>query len=165
MKRSKYLETLSWEHHNGLVLSYRLKKGMELNVPIEELKNYLLYLWTNSVSHHFKHEEQHLAVMNEKIKDRELLDRMLKEHREFYRLIESLSGETDDNNKKKLIEEFTANLEAHIRFEERELFPFIEQHFPESKLASIGRILHKYHKPVDMSWENEFWKEVKTRKN
>ena len=68
MKRDKNLETLSWEHHDGLVLAFRLEKGIKNNVDINIISDYLQHNWDQGLSHHFWQEERSLkAPLRKKI--------------------------------------------------------------------------------------------------
>jgi hemerythrin-like domain-containing protein len=157
MKRSKYLETLSWEHHNGLVAASRLQKGLEKNVSPDIMKDFILHAWENELSPHFWQEEEILVEPLREIKETtEVLKHMLEDHRIFRRLIDDINNE--QNSDKKKIEAFAAKLNEHIRFEERQLFPAIENHLSQNSLEKIGRFLHQHHKPGSKEWEPEFWK-------
>ena len=60
-----------------------------------------------------------------------------------------------------LLEEFAELLTVHIRFEERELFPFIEQNAPVEMFNKAGEMIAKLHEHQScMVWTDEFWKPV-----
>ena len=157
MKRDKNLETLSWEHHDGLVLAYRLEKGMRNNVDASLISDYLLHIWDHGLRHHFWQEEQSLqAPLKEFIKGWELLQQMLAEHDQFKHLITKIRSNSKDM--KSIIEKFYINLNQHIRFEERKLFPIVEEHASIKALKKIGIFLHEHHKPGNKEWQPEFWR-------
>ncbi len=158
MKRSYALETLSWEHHNGLVLSFRLERGIQLGAEIEEVKNYLLHVWQTALSIHFKEEEAYLTVKAEDDLWQEGFQKMYVEHHDFYQLIRDLESCEDHEKSRQLIHEFSEKLKSHIRFEEREFFPIIEKALTKQQILELGRKLHQLHKPVDLGWPVEFWK-------
>lgn len=58
---------------------------------------------------------------------------------------------------KSLLLELAEKLEAHIRFEERELFPYIENTLPEQQLDEIGRLIGQVHHPYVETYPNVFW--------
>ena len=57
-----------------------------------------------------------------------------------------------------LLTQFADQLDGHIRFEERELFPYIEQQTEQTVLQEAGKqidALHKQHTAI--TWQDEFW--------
>jgi iron-sulfur cluster repair protein YtfE (RIC family) len=157
MKRDKNLETLSWEHHDGLVLAFRLEKGIKNNVDLSIISNYLLHNWDHGLRHHFWQEEQSLQIPLRKIiKGRDFLKQMLEEHDQLKHLIEMIRSNGKDM--KSTIEKFYNNLNHHIRFEERKLFPLVEELASTKALAKIGVFLHEQHKPGKKEWQPEFWR-------
>ena len=88
MKRNKNLETLSWEHHEGLVLAFRLERGLKTNVDIKLVTDYLLFVWDQILKHHFWQEEQTLQQPLQRSQDGQLLlKQMMNEHRQFNDLV------------------------------------------------------------------------------
>ncbi|RMD88653.1 MAG: hemerythrin domain-containing protein [Calditrichaeota bacterium] len=158
MKRSYALEALSWEHHNGLVLAFRLERGLQMGSEIEEVKKYLLHVWQTALRSHFQVEEDYLAtqIKNEPVYND--FSRMRAEHQDFYRLISAIDSCADKEELRSLIKEFSTKLKEHIRFEEREFFTRFENTLTEQEMNSLGQKLHALHKPVDLSWPVEFWK-------
>ncbi|MBA4140883.1 MAG: hypothetical protein H0X70_10365 [Segetibacter sp.] len=56
------------------------------------------------------------------------------------------------------LQEFARLLEAHIRFEERTLFPHVEKEIPPEDLDRIGIALENDHlKKTPFTWQDEFW--------
>lgn len=157
MKRSKELESLSWEHHDGLVDSFRIKQGVKKEVPCETLSNYIRTIWEQNLQHHFEQEEQVLIPLLSKAGDSgELLPKFWQDHQELARMAESL--QTDPATCYQRVAAFAERLEQHIRFEERELFPWIETELDAETLASAGSELHKRHLPACHTWQDAFWK-------
>lgn len=158
MKRSYALETLSWEHHNGLVLSFRLERGLQMRAEIDELKNYLLHVWQSALRFHFQIEENYLLL--EACKDllQDDYNKMCEEHKEFYKLIRSLKNCKDQAEVESLVNQFYEKLKNHIRFEESEFFSKIEKALSKIDARKLGQKLHELHEPVDLSWPVEFWK-------
>ncbi len=56
------------------------------------------------------------------------------------------------------LQEFASLLEAHIRFEERTLFPYLEKEIPPEELERIGVAIENDHlKKTPFTWQDEFW--------
>jgi hemerythrin-like domain-containing protein len=157
MKRGDELTPLSWDHHHGLVLAFRLKRGLNKNAEAAIMADYVKQAWENSLEPHFSKEEKFLIEPLEKYsKSADLLIRQLKRDHLFFRnLINKIK--TKNSNLKSYLQEFAEALEKHIRFEEREFFPAVEKQVPPKQLQVIGRSIHDLHQTADMCWTPEFW--------
>ncbi len=158
MKRHESLETLSFEHHDALVVALRIKKGLSKNIDLQPVAEYALHIYKEHLRHHFEQEEKTLREpLLENPESTTAIERMMDEHERFAEIIEFL--EMGKGERKELLKEFAELLEAHIRFEERTLFPLAEKIIPEEQLESISAYLHKEHRPINKDWAVEFWKD------
>ena len=155
LKRSKELAPLSREHHDGLLFAWKIKQGLANGTFIETLSNYTRWFWTNHFKPHFKDEETVLVKFLPA--DNPLVRQMFKEHAEIRDLIISLDKEPDPSSLQSLAE-FISN---HIRFEERELFPYAEKTLTQEQLGEIYKELpqdlHCDTDPIAIGWKDEFW--------
>lgn len=159
MKRIKELETLSWEHHDGLVVAFRLQKGLQNKADLQIMKNYLLETWENALTHHFWQEEETLVTtLQNNSAGRDLLKQMKEQHTFFHNLIEKLRKQQGDVGE--MLASFADRLNSHIRFEERQLFPFIEQNASQQELRLIGFFLHSHHRKDNKKCTPQFWKTI-----
>ncbi len=157
MKRGDTLKPLSWDHHHGLVLAFRLKRGLNKNTDGAIMADYVKQAWENSLEPHFNKEESFLIEPLEKYsKSADLLIRQLKRDHLFFRILIN-KIKLKDINLKAQLQEFAGALEKHIRFEEREFFPAVEKQIPLKQLQVIGKSIHDLHQTVDMCWTPEFW--------
>jgi len=158
MKRHQSLETLSFEHHDALVVALRLKKGLAKNASLQTMADYALSLYRHHLIHHFDQEEQTLVEPLKPHKEARLLvQRMLNEHKRFAGLAGKLKA--DEKEKKAALKEFAELLNDHVRFEERELFTAAENLLSAEQLASISVYLHRAHVAIDKNWPVAFWQE------
>lgn len=150
LKRSKELAPLSREHHEGLLFLWKIKQGLANNTPLETLCNYIRFYWANHFKPHFKNEEtalvKHLPANNPLVKQ------MFKEHELIKNLVFSLDKEPDAGSVKLLAE----YLNNHIRFEERQLFPYAEATLTSEQLDEIFHHLPQ-EQYCDTQWTDEFW--------
>ena len=155
IKRSKELAPLSREHHNGLLFAWKIKQGLANGTPLETLCNYTRWFWSNHMEPHFKDEEKVLVKFLPA--DNMLVRQMMKEHAQIRDLVISLDKETDPNSLK-LLSEF---INSHIRFEERELFPYVEKTLTPEQLTEVyndlPNDLHCNTDPIAIGWKDEFW--------
>ncbi|RLD16801.1 hypothetical protein DRI50_00970 [candidate division KSB1 bacterium] len=158
MKRHNSLETLSFEHHDALVIALRIKKGVDRQGDLNTIAEYALSVYNNHLKHHFEQEEHTLLeplLQNEQSAPH--ARRMVDEHERFAEIAEFIEKGKGDLHA--LLKEFAELLESHVRFEERTLFPLAEKLIPEDQLAEISDYLHKEHKPINKDWPIEFWKD------
>lgn len=146
-KRHKALQPLSREHHHGLLLSWKLRSGFRKNIEVERMKTYVDWFYNAHLIPHFEMEETHIfpVLGNE----HELVKRALSEHRRLHRLFKTTHNE-------KSLHYIEEELEGHIRFEERILFPEIQKVATETKMAEIEKIHHQA--DFKDKLDDEFWK-------
>lgn len=132
LKRHKALQPLSREHHQGLLLSWKIRTGFNKNIEPKRIKAYANWFFKNYLIPHFEIEETLIFPILEP--EHELIKRALAEHRRLKRLF--TETENDTKNLIKIEEE----LEQHIRFEERILFPEIQKVATEAQLLHIENV-------------------------
>jgi hypothetical protein len=120
MKRSLTLTPLSREHHQALVFCKRLREVF--NAPSDEqLQQWLTLkpLLIAALFHHFEEEERYFLDELGVSSQHSLIQQMLQDHQSIRDFIN-----TDELDK---LGVFADLLMAHVRFEERELFPWLEE--------------------------------------
>jgi len=142
MKRDKRLHPLSWGHHHGLVFASRLaaavqREGKSLKTLVEET----LAFWEDDLKRHFAAEETILLPALSGEECAASLARMLDEHALLRDLIERIGRSSDETERQTTLAAFAERLTRHIRFEERELFPQVEQALPEAIFDRVGEAL------------------------
>ena len=155
MKRDENLKTLSWEHHFGLVVAFRLQQGLKNGAATTVMKKYILHIWEHALRHHFRQEED---VINPALKKshegKKVIQQMMDEHQTFRDLIMQIKTGKVKTDQIKI---FADILNRHIRFEERQLFPFLETHTSREELAEIGDFLRRNYSPACHDWQPVFW--------
>ncbi len=149
MKRNKNIVPLSQDHHFGLLCSWKIRQGLKKEVDIDRIQKYVDYFWNNSLKQHFKEEEILFASLND-----DFTLRVIKEHSDLEKLHQHIITENSSN---RLIE-FSDLLEKHIRFEERQWFPYLESTHNDSELEEIGAKLNEIHSNEKDNYPDEFWK-------
>lgn len=148
MKRHEALQPLSREHHHGLLLCWKIRTGLSKNVSPERIKKYVEWFYGEHIEGHFEVEEQHifpLLGMNH-----QMVKKAMAEHRRLKRLF------TGEEEVEKSLSRIEDELERHIRYEERELFPKIQETASEEQLEMVNRV-HQESPFVDNT-DDEFWK-------
>lgn len=147
LKRHKSIVPLSKDHHQALLLCWKIRAGFKKNIELERIKSYCDWFWENHIQPHFEIEEKYVfPVLGI---EHDLIKKALAEHHRLKSLFES---EIETNKTLSLIEE---ELENHVRFEERVLFGEIQKVASDEELKNI----EKYHQDNFFDdWEDEFWK-------
>jgi hemerythrin-like domain-containing protein len=136
MKRSKALRALSHQHHQGLFAALQLKRaGRETAV---EARQVFLEFYARDGARHFRAEEELLlpAFARHTSVDDPAIVRVLTEHVDLRGRGQDLERSADPDPA--TLRELGERLESHIRFEERVLFPMIEEALPVDELERLG---------------------------
>lgn len=142
-RRHESLIPLSREHHYALMLCLRIHRGLESrqNDPawLRSKAENAVRFFAGDLTPHFQAEEEVLfPAMRHCAGTVELLRDLLAEHRDLERLAEGLRQCEADLLVERL-RAFADLLEAHIRREERELFPIFEQQVTPEAARLIGQ--------------------------
>lgn len=148
IKRSLELTQLSKEHHEALLLVWKIRQGIRKGVAPERIARYCHWFWEAHLVGHFKREEELLPVVLSK--DHLLLQKMLDDHDVIQRRVKGLP----DNNIESL-ELLAQSINDHVRFEERQLFNEVEKLATPEQLAIIAEGLNEEESLA--VWEDEFW--------
>ena len=125
MPRTGALLSLSREHHSSLVLARAIRQAAEsgdsatLPVMMKRIEEH----WRTVLCEHFAREEQLLRLAADTV-DAEYVDRILAEHAELRGLA---CGPCELDLPARLCR-FGELLAAHVRYEERVLFPQLQSH-------------------------------------
>jgi len=135
MKRSPGLRDLSDDHHAGLVLARRCKQAARIDSARahEEAWRHAREAFALSLAPHFQIEEELLLPALASIGEAERAERIREEHRAL-RALEREAPATREG-----LERFGALLEAHIRYEEREVFEPTQDRLPADAIETIAR--------------------------
>ena len=154
IKRHPAIAELSRDHHTGLLLVWKIREGIKKSIEPERIKQYVIHCFHTELEPHFKEEEE--LLFNKIPKENKLRTEAETDH--------STIRELTDNMKKgplssyELVQKFADSLEKHIRFEERELFNFIQDSFPEATLLQIASALNEEtNKQNILPWSDTFW--------
>jgi hemerythrin-like domain-containing protein len=136
MNRHEALAILSSDHHKGLSMAKLLRSAKDSPANIIEYI-YLKFkeFFETELAEHFSEEE---SILVPPLKDNELIIRMVDEHAKMREMLSLLKTA---ESKSSSLAELGVYLAKHIRFEERELFPMIENTLTEEKLQEISKMI------------------------
>jgi hemerythrin-like domain-containing protein len=134
VRRVPELRDLSDDHHTGLVLARRCRQAGRLRSSSspETVWEQVLEAFSRHLEPHFRIEEQHLLPGLEAIGEASLARRIREDHAALRAFRESGAPGWAS------IERFGELLEAHIRFEEREVFETTQDRLPARTLEALA---------------------------
>ena len=143
MKRHPALIPISREHHDSLILARLLQKDSPpykgLPLDVKGKADYALDFYKNKLISHFIAEEKILPLVKGlNLKIDVLISEILEEHDHFH---SSFNAINTQSNMADHLDKLGKDLELHIRKEERQLFPLIQENSSEQVLNTIEVIL------------------------
>ena len=137
MKRHPSLAPLSRDHHDALLLASQLRRATAATAPA--MAQLLLAEWETEERMHFRIEEEILlpAYAAHGRPDEPAIMQMLLDHMLIRCEIAAIANAPELDRLHRLGE----RLAAHVRLEEREVFPLIERTIPEAELRIVGERL------------------------
>ena len=152
IKRSKELVSLSRDHHDGLLLCWKINAGISKGISAGRIGSYVVNFFDDSLAIHFEDEEQYVFSLlepgNSNRKEAELHHVRLREFVDSFRNSNPITTLS--------LKSFSDLLNEHIRFEERVLFNIIEQEADSTKLKSVEENLTN-HSKCNTEWHDQFW--------
>ncbi len=152
IRRNIHLRKLSRDHHHGLLFCWKIREGLKNGVATERMVRYVEYFRASHLEKHFTLEETCLFASLDDPK----VDRARSEHKQINELLSGLSGLSETHQNARLIR-ITDLLEAHIRYEERELFPFFEKTLDDQQLETMESAMNSGTIPEKDDFEDAFW--------
>lgn len=151
IKRSQQILQLSKDHHFTLLFSWKIRQGLKMGIAEARMKRYVEHFWTHHMKIHFREEEDILFAPVKDWKVQKALD----DHRRIEELVNKVLHSTAAEEKEHLLL-LSDLVDAHVRYEERDLFPHLEKVLGEEELENIGRKL-KEEPVLKDDFEDEFW--------
>jgi hemerythrin-like domain-containing protein len=145
MRRSRQLKPLSSEHHHALLVAFQLKQALaghaESAGAPRDLAGLVALVRRFDVQVLRTHTRTEEDVLGTYLAPDDF-QRLRTEHLQLARLVEAAAGK-DPTEQRVALSAFADLLERHVRWEERELFPYAEGHVDANSLADIGGELER----------------------
>ncbi len=143
MPRHSNLIPLSHDHHEALLIALRLKKGGPASghdrlwpADLDGQVRSLLLFYERELLPHFRLEEEILFPVAAALPElKEMVKSLLTQHQKMRDAIAGVTHIEDETHLRKELADFGMLLEFHIRTEERELFPKLEEAEREGKIT------------------------------
>jgi hemerythrin-like domain-containing protein len=150
IKRNAHIVKLSRDHHASLLFCWKLRQGVKYHILADRLIKYVQYFWQHHFSIHFKEEEDFLFTP---LKD-EIVQKAIDDHHEIKTFIDKVSLKKTGNEADTLLE-LAEMVNDHVRYEERILFPHIEEKLSNEQLEKIGSQISS--EPLLDKYDDNFW--------
>jgi hemerythrin-like domain-containing protein len=137
VQRSEALAPLSRDHHQALETALRLRRADDetLDAALARLSSF----WASVGRRHFEIEEELLLPALADERWQAMAERVRSEHADIRRRAAALEQEASVDAARELGE----RLNAHVRFEERELFAHLEAALDAGELERLGRAVEQ----------------------
>ncbi|MGE0434168.1 MAG: hemerythrin domain-containing protein [Planctomycetota bacterium] len=139
MSRHPRLRPLSRDHHGALVQARRLRQAADSDSPLELASAVQEFARAiPEILDHFEAEETYLLPL---VENDELVQRLVTEHRQLRATMQQLAAVAAGENGEAhpdTARSFGEQLAAHVRWEESELFTWIEQHVSVAQIESLA---------------------------
>ena len=150
IKRNPHIVKLSQDHHASLLFCFKIRQGLRRGVAVERIRPYVAYFSGHHFREHFQEEEN---ILFAPALEDSLVRRAMEEHKIVLGLVDEIlktGGTTDQYSR------LAQLVDDHVRFEERVLFPHLEQVYTQSQLEDIGKQLPD--EALGDDYADEFWK-------
>lgn len=152
IKRHPAVISFSRDHHFGLLLGWKIRQGLNKAVDPERISNYVLYFFDKELEKHFSEEET--LLFSQLPAANELRQRAEKDHAGLRQLIGAIR---ENKQNKTALLQLADDLDKHIRFEERELFGYLQNNLTEKALEAAGSRSANNSQAIDDQWQDVFW--------
>lgn len=145
-KRHPGLIPVSHEHREILSFCWKIRQGLKNGAGTEAMVDYAKWFWENHLKQHFDMEEEHVFPFLEK--DNEMLEQLEYDHKTIRTTLTSkyLSRES--------LQQTERILYHHIRYEERKVFPFVQNTDKQNRLSHLKLVVQE---AKSCDWVKPFW--------
>lgn len=148
IKRMEALRPLSREHHQGLLLCWKIRAAFAKNISPNRVKKYTDWFFIQHIQPHFEVEEQYIfPILGDQ---HHMVKKALAQHRRITKLFK------DRKQIARSLSRLEDELASHIRFEERLLFNEVQKVASEQELQLIAekQPVHQFEEnTTDVFWE------------
>jgi hemerythrin-like domain-containing protein len=146
-KRHPSLRELTVDHHHALVQAHRLIKAADGDEAAHRYAaQEFLNFWHSHANAHFREEDEALLPFFARFGEvnQEPINQMLREHVLIRRLVKDLQQQVSTHIEAASLRTLGQTLEAHVRLEERVVFPILEATLPENVMPELAAQLEAF---------------------
>ncbi|MEZ4900228.1 MAG: hypothetical protein R2806_25545 [Saprospiraceae bacterium] len=147
IKRMEALRPLSREHHQALLLCWKIRAAFAKKIPLIRVKKYTDWFFIHHIQPHFEVEEQYIfPILGEQ---HPFVKKALMQHRRIAKLF------VEEEQIERSLSRLEDELAGHIRFEERMLFNEVQKVASRQELRLIAE-KHPFHH-FEENTKDVFW--------
>jgi hemerythrin-like domain-containing protein len=141
-RRNDALIPLTHDHHHALAQARRLRDVSKLS-DVTERRNlandFVNFYFGRAIRHFHEEEELFFAPLVDEPRAKELVLRAVSDHLRLHALVRTVKRQLSDGEADSdVLAEIADLLTDHVRFEEQELFPLVEELVPEDILKEMA---------------------------
>lgn len=140
MRRHESLTPLTHDHHHALVQVRRLRAAADGSDDDRRVvaMEFLEFFHSDTIPHFREEEEAVFPLVVEDGDMRGTLERVMMQHLRIHSLVGKLEAECEQASPEPgTLSKLAATLEHHVRFEEKVVFPLIEERAANAALESV----------------------------
>ncbi len=154
MQRAVSLQPLSRQHKSALMTCLLIRKGVSKQASISVMSDFLLKCWQVEIKPHFEQEESSLIpALRTYPEGKNFADAILRDH-ELWRT--AMTHLEQANVTHRLLGDLADQLEQHVRFEERIVFPSLESSLSPEQLSQL-KLEEDDHTALCNTYPVKFW--------
>ena len=152
LKRHPFIIEYSKDHHYGLLMVWKIRQGLKKNIEPHRIAGYVNLFSEMELLPHFEDEEKFLLTLlspND--------DMRIKAQNQHTDLRAMLSDVRNNKIYNATLEKLADLLESHIRFEEREFFPHLQNNIDLDSISTGEEKEPRNQNAIDAMWTDPFW--------
>ncbi|MCF1713087.1 hemerythrin domain-containing protein [Flavihumibacter sp. RY-1] len=154
MQRAVSLQPLSRQHKSSLMTCLLIRKGVSKQASISVMADFLLKCWQQEIKPHFDQEERSLIpALRTYPEGNNYAEAILRDH-ELWRT--AMTHLDQANVTHRLLGDLADQLEQHVRFEERIVFPSLETNLSAEQLNQL-QLQDNQHSAICNTYPVKFW--------
>lgn len=150
IKRNQNIVKLSRDHHTTLLFCWKIRNGLKNSAEPGRIVKYVQYFRDIHMLPHFKQEEE---ILFAPVKDKQV-QKALDDHKNILQQVELVVKDGTDIESRLM--NLADTVDNHVRYEERELFPHLEEVLSMDQLEKIG-LQMKEEVDIPDDYADEFW--------
>jgi len=135
MQRAESLQPLSRQHKSALMTCLLIRKGVSKQASVSVMTDFLLQCWRQELKDHFEQEEKFLLPLLKSYPEGSTYAQAILRDHELWRT--AMTHLEQANVTHRLLGDLADQLEQHVRYEERIVFPSIETKISPQQLSQL----------------------------
>lgn len=154
MQRAESLQPLSRQHKSALMTCLLIRKGVSKQASVSVMTDFLLRCWKEELEPHFEQEEKHILPLLDTYPEGKTFAKAIIRDHELWRT--AMTHLQQANITHRLLADLADQLEQHVRYEERIVFPSMEAGVSPALLKNL-RLKEETETSICNTYPDKFW--------